>query len=343
MSQPITRRALLASVPVLAAGSRLRGQSQAAPIAARKLNHMTLVVSDLNRSLEFYQGLFGMPIEGRQGSAVLLRVGSGPQFVALKAAEGNAKPGYSHFGLGIDGFNAGRVLRVLTEHGVRRSEEAAPMTARIQMRGPEEGGAREGTAEVFLRDPNGILVQLQDTSYCGGSGALGNVCRALETAAPKGRLSLKDLSHFTLFTPDPARSQQFYQEVFGLFVQAHQGPAAPVYGVGAGPQFLMFAGGGRGRAASAIGSINHGCFLMEHFNPDEVLKALTDYGLKPRGSAAGPAGPLMHYISMRMENRGGAPGGTAELYFTDPDGIVLQIQDTTYCGGAGRLGEVCKG
>ena len=30
-----------------------------------------------------------------------------------------------------------------------------------------------------------------------------------------------------------------------------------------------------------------------------------------------------------------------ELYFTDPDGILLQIQDMTYCGGSGKLGEVC--
>jgi len=42
-----------------------------------------------------------------------------------------------------------------------------------------------------------------------------------------------------------------------------------------------------------------------------------------------------------MEDRGGAKGGTQELFFTDPDGILMQIQDVTYCGGAGYLGEVC--
>ena len=51
----------------------------------------------------------------------------------------------------------------------------------------------------------------------------------------------------------------------------------------------------------------------------------------------------MHYVTLRMENRGGAPGGTPELYFTDPDGILLQLQDVRYCGGAGKLGEVCSG
>ena len=44
---------------------------------------------------------------------------------------------------------------------------------------------------------------------------------------------------------------------------------------------------------------------------------------------------------MRMENRGGAKEGTPEFYFTDPDGLVIQLQDVTYCGGGGVLGNVC--
>jgi hypothetical protein len=80
---------------------------------------------------------------------------------------------------------------------------------------------------------------------------------------------------------------------------------------------------------------------MDGFSPEAVIKALESYGIKPRGTAQGPAGPLVHYISMRMENRGGAKEGTPELYFTDPDGLLIQLQDTKYCGGAGVLGDVC--
>jgi hypothetical protein len=32
-------------------------------------------------------------------------------------------------------------------------------------------------------------------------------------------------------------------------------------------------------------------------------------------------------------------GDTEELYFDDPDGISVQIQDTRYRGGVGRLGD----
>lgn len=80
---------------------------------------------------------------------------------------------------------------------------------------------------------------------------------------------------------------------------------------------------------------------MENFDPDKVMKTLADFGIRQR-EGRGPAGPLKSYVSMRMENRGGAKDGTPELYFTDPDGILMQIQDVSYCGGAGRMGEVCS-
>ena len=85
--------------------------------------------------------------------------------------------------------------------------------------------------------------------------------------------------------------------------------------------------------------IDHACMSMTGFNPDAVTKILTGYGLKPMPNASRE--PLVTYISLRMPNRGGAEGGTPELYFTDPDGLAIQIQDVKYCGGGGLLGELC--
>ena len=82
--------------------------------------------------------------------------------------------------------------------------------------------------------------------------------------------------------------------------------------------------------------------IVQTIKPDVVIKALESYGIKPRGAAQGTPGPLVHYINMRMENRGGAREGTPELYFTDPDGLAIQLQDVKYCGGAGILGDVCR-
>jgi hypothetical protein len=50
---------------------------------------------------------------------------------------------------------------------------------------------------------------------------------------------------------------------------------------------------------------------------------------------------MRHYVETRHEDQGGAKEGTPELYFTDPDGILVQLQDVSYCGGSGVLGTVC--
>jgi catechol 2,3-dioxygenase-like lactoylglutathione lyase family enzyme len=347
MAFSLSRRDLLLSLPALAMARRVLAQATDPPIRVRALNHMTLAVSDPQRSVKFYQGLFGMPIQARQGATTLLRIGSGPQFLAVSAA-GSAAPAINHFCLSVDGFDVDRVLKALADRGVTRSDtagasngggggsNAGPMKARVRMRGPDAGGAKEGTPELYFGDPDGIVVQLQDASYCGGAGVLGNICPASPEPSPKkGLLAVRDLSHFTIGVSNAERSNAFYQDLFGLSIRAHQGPA-PLLGVGPGVQFVMFT------APPRPPRIDHVCMNMGGFDPDAILKTLESHGIKPRGTTPGPAAPLTSYVSMRLENRGGAPGGTPELYFTDPDGLLVQLQDASYCGGSGYLGSVCR-
>ena len=324
----MNRRELLRSLPALAVAPRLFAQTSKPTIPAKALNQFTLLVSDVKRSIDFYQGLFGMPIQTRQGSTVLMRIGNGPQFMAIAPAGSNPPSIAPIVGISVEDFNADRLAGILMQHGV---------TARITKRG--------STPELFFNDPDGLTIQLTDPKYCGGSGALGEVCGNPEPSPKKGLIAVKDLNHFTINESDGNRSNAFYQELFGLNVRSRQGAALGL-GVGPGKMFVMFAGGGGRGGANATprpASINHVCMNMEKFNPDEVLKILASYGITPRENAQGPVGPLKSYVSLRMENRGGAPGGTPELYFTDPDGLLIQLQDVTYCGGAGFLGEVCAG
>src|SRR4030095_11303109 len=115
-------------------------------------------------------------------------------------------------------------------------------------------------------------------------------------------------------------------------------------------------GGGRGgRGGAAVGganansaptaalraSVNHVSMSMENFKPDGVMKTLAEFGITERVGNA--AAPLKSYITLRMPDRGGAEGGTPELYFYDPDGLLIQLQDVEYCGGGGYLGDVCLG
>jgi catechol 2,3-dioxygenase-like lactoylglutathione lyase family enzyme len=350
----MSRRQLLLSLPALAMARHAFAQAGSPPIRVRGINHVTLAVSDVKRSVDFYQGLFGMPVISRQGMTTNLQIGAGPHFLGVSSA-GSNKPNIKHLCLGVDDFNVDRITAALAQRGMTMADAAGnagggglgggPMLMRVRRRGPEAGGAKEGTPEIYFSDHDNIVMQLQDPRYCGGSGALGDV-PSREASPRKGLLQLRDWSHCTIFGSDGTRSNTFYRDLFGLRIQAYQGPTAPVLGVG-GVQFLMFAGaGGRGRggvAGSPGGSINHLCMSMDGFNPETVIKGLESYGIKPRGTAQGGTGPLVHYISTRMENRGGAKEGTPELYFTDPDGLLIQLQDVKYCGGAGVLGDVCPG
>src|SRR5579864_4429007 len=306
-------------------------------VKATRLNQMTLSVTDLKRSIEFYQGLFGMPIYTREAASVRLRVGPGPRSLELVESK-TAKPSITQFGMAVDKFDARAVAKQLEDLGVKHAGAgAAPLTSWTKSRGE--------TAELFLADPDGLVIQLQDASYCGGAGALGNRC-ALDVPLKRGPMRLSDLSHFTIRVADAQRSRDFYEHTFGMAIQAYQGENSPILGIGTSKHFVMSisprsAPPGKAPPAPRPAAIDHGCFLMEAFDVDRIMKVMDGYGMKARGPAAGPAGPLVYYVSNRGEERGGAPGGTPEFYFTDPDGILLQLQDLSYCGGGGTLGSVC--
>src|SRR5262245_51866800 len=237
----MTRRQLLWTLPAIAAAPRIFGQAAKPAVQVKTINHFGLNVSDVQKSVDFYQALFGMPIQAKQGSTVILRIGSGPQFFSLSPASG-APSIVANLGLGIDNFNPDKVIETLLQHGITKAADSDPglsggaLKVRLSRRGPDKGGAANGTPELFLGDPDNFIVQLQDTKYCGGAGAIGEVCTATE-APKKGLLAVKDMSHFTIATADANRSNTFYQTVFGMPIRSRQGPAnttqgAPGLGIG---------------------------------------------------------------------------------------------------------------
>lgn len=315
---------ILASVP-----------QQGPPLPVQDINHMTLSVSDPAASLAWYQGLFGLSIAARQGNTVVLQIGNGPQFMALGGMPSD-NPRITHLCLAVDNFDDGRATQALAENGVAPSTESGSMQSRVRMRGEDFGGASGGTPELYFGDPDGIVVQLQDTSYCGGAGLLGDVCLATPEPAPDlGLLTISEYNHFTLFVSDQTSSVQFYQNLFGLPIDTYQG-AMPILRVGSGKAFLALA-----QVPPLAGRIHHASLNIDDFDVDRIFALLEGYGLTILGEAGGANGPLQAYVTMRGPERGGAQGGTPELYFTDPDGILLQLQDSSYCGGSGYFGEQC--
>jgi len=155
----ITRRELLTVLTGIAAAPALAATAAAAeaPLGpVKQLNHVSIFVPDVKKSTQFYQDLFGMPVLTNQDPGVNLNAGAG--FLGVYPAPQNATQGsINHLCLAVDNFDADKVLRTLTDRGVR---------ARIRQRGD--------TKELYLTDPDGISVQLQDSSYIGGTGLLGN-------------------------------------------------------------------------------------------------------------------------------------------------------------------------
>ncbi len=91
----LSRREVVTGLAALfAAATGSAAQTPSPPVAARTLNHVSISVTDIKRSVDFYQSLFGMriisqqgtgnnPIAGGDGSVVNLAPGAGPEFLGI--------------------------------------------------------------------------------------------------------------------------------------------------------------------------------------------------------------------------------------------------------------------
>lgn len=192
---------------------------------------------------------------------------------------------------------------------------------------------RGTTPELFLDDPSGVRMQLQDARYM----------PAASGGAGRPAFGLRTINHVTLNTTEGARSLVFYRDLFGLTIQSRQGPVVSM-GIGSSRQSVTFNAAANG---GGVGGINHVCFTIANFDPARAMGVLIDAGLEPiEFGNASAIKPLTARVRLRQRaaNGGGptSPLGTPELYFTDPDNIAIQLQDVSYCGGSGWLGEICS-
>lgn len=336
------RRNLLAAMPVLALGPwGCAAENGAVPVAVQKLHSFRIRVSDVARSVAFYQDIFGAPVQARQGDNVVLRIGEGPHHFSISPVAAEEEPSIEHIGLSVADFNVDEVQQQLRAYGVEPG--AGPQSPGQRLSAALTSWVRErpgGTRDLYFADAEGLVYHLASPLDCGGNGIHGEVCSAPEPAESAGLFNLIGYNHFTNFTSNRTRANDFHTRVFGKSFQAYQGPNAPVIGVGDGFQFLMYTGGNQDGPPENPASVNHVCFTMSGFNVEEILDQLTAYGISARVDAADTQ-PMMHWVSMRMPDRGGFESGTPEVYFSDPDGIRIQLQDPSYCGGGGYLGEDC--
>jgi catechol 2,3-dioxygenase-like lactoylglutathione lyase family enzyme len=150
----LSRRELLAALTALVTVARTSASAEPDVGAVAQLNHVTVFVHDVQRSVDFYQRLFGMPVLTHQEPGVNLRVGSG--FLGIYPAEAHPT-GIDHVCFGLENYDADAILKKLADAGVNGS---------IRLRGD--------TKELYFMDADNVRVQLQDVRYRGGIGPLGD-------------------------------------------------------------------------------------------------------------------------------------------------------------------------
>src|SRR4029077_4086354 len=109
----LTRRQLAASLAALVTGA------QAAPkqsgLRAVTLNHVTVRVPDVQRTSQFYQEFFGMPL--KQHSAKTHILGVGKSFFGIEQKGTPAE--LDHYDFGIAEFNADEAIAKLKERNLK--------------------------------------------------------------------------------------------------------------------------------------------------------------------------------------------------------------------------------
>jgi len=130
----LSRRELVAALAMMAVTS----SASAAPAGFESagINHVSVTVSNLNRSVEFYRRVFALPLIPTT-AANLVQLAVGKQHLSIRQG---TPLGIDHFAIGVEGFNKFNVMNDLRARGA--SGQDAPGVG------------------FHVKDPDGVQVQL---------------------------------------------------------------------------------------------------------------------------------------------------------------------------------------
>lgn len=135
----LSRRQLIQGLTMLA-GAAAAGPAfaQETPFTSTRIDHISIQVTDLARSIAFYEQIFGLTILNEDKANEIVRMGVTRTIVSL-----HRKPPtgiVDHYAIAIDGFDRDAVTKTLARHG---------LTAETNL---DYG--------FYVRDPEGIPVQI---------------------------------------------------------------------------------------------------------------------------------------------------------------------------------------
>ncbi len=298
---------------LLCLGSPL--SSNASDFDSLRFDSVTIKVSDVPRSLKFYKELMGLTVLSETEERIEMQLSEGSQrLILLKIAAGE-QPSIKYFSLYLDE----------ADMDIWRPRLINDDSLELSLIG-------DGIADVRLHQGLRFFI----TSHAHTLNIAPQA--AIANSAP---LPIQSINHFTTFVPDSESLNQTFQRWFGLDILSYQGANMPTLDLGNHRDFFMFLDRRQIGLAVDAATIHHVSFALPEFEVDAILNHLKEFGLSPRPEGQRNAPPLTYYVSLRHPERGGAEGGTPEVYFTDPDGILLQLQHSSYCGGSGYLGNQC--
>ena len=151
----LTRRELVTALLVATTSASSGALAQSAAPVARGLsmNHVSLDVTDVARSAEFYSRVLGLQIISRPANGGL-NLGLGDEsFLGLYQI---TEPGtMHHLCIGVNNYNADVMAERLADHGIEASVNRDP------------ANRTSGGDQLYFNDPDGIRVQLAQHGYLG--------------------------------------------------------------------------------------------------------------------------------------------------------------------------------
>ena len=138
----LSRRQLIQGLTALAAaGGAGHAAAQTTPFKSTRIDHISIQVTDMARSVEFYEKIFGLRVINEDKENEIVRMGVTRIIGSLHRTPPVGI--VDHFAIAIDDFNREAVTAELAKHGLTAEQNL------------DYG--------FFVRDPEGIPVQIVGT------------------------------------------------------------------------------------------------------------------------------------------------------------------------------------
>jgi catechol 2,3-dioxygenase-like lactoylglutathione lyase family enzyme len=117
----LTRRELVQALAAVAAAGISSAPVAAASLKSGSINHTSVLVTDMARSIDFYNRVFGLSVVNEDTPNKISRLGAGGKILVSLRVEPPAGL-IDHFAIGVENFNRDAVTAQLKEMGLTPRE-----------------------------------------------------------------------------------------------------------------------------------------------------------------------------------------------------------------------------